>query len=298
MNASGQNYRLIPKTIKELNLDTSHFLGQGHMKNKTHYWAPKKELEEILIENSTYISSHTLKQRLVKEKLLTYKCSGCSIVDWKSEIVNNEIVELSLHLDHVNGKKDDNRIENLRLLCPNCHSLTETYAGKNINGGVRKERTKSKKIYKKDLCSCGNSKSVESLNCRECSPPPIRGQINWPKINEVLKYVEEGGILGAAKIIGCSEESVRLHIKHYESGDLFCVCGKEKFPKAKICRSCQGFKGATKIVWPSDQELIDLVKNSSFLAAGKILKVSDNAIRKRLYYRGYNLTELFKKEHM
>ena len=65
-----------------------------------------------------------LKERLVKEGILEYKCAECGISKW-----NNK--PLSLHLDHINGINNDHRIENLRFLCPNCHSQTDTYAGKN-----------------------------------------------------------------------------------------------------------------------------------------------------------------------
>ena len=65
-----------------------------------------------------------LKIRLVKEKRLEYKCALCGISEWQGQ-------PLSLQLDHINGKHNDHRIENLRFLCPNCHSQTETYAGKN-----------------------------------------------------------------------------------------------------------------------------------------------------------------------
>ena len=55
---------------------------------------------------------------------MEYKCANCGLIEWQGQV-------LSLHLDHINGINNDHRIENLRFLCPNCHSLTETYAGKN-----------------------------------------------------------------------------------------------------------------------------------------------------------------------
>jgi 5-methylcytosine-specific restriction endonuclease McrA len=66
-----------------------------------------------------------LKSRLLKEKLIEYKCVKCGNTgEWQGE-------PLSLQLDHINGNNKDHRLENLRLLCPNCHSQTKTYSGKN-----------------------------------------------------------------------------------------------------------------------------------------------------------------------
>lgn len=86
-------------------------------------------LDEILVENSIYINRFRLKKRLVRENLLDYRCSadGCTVTDtWNGKI-------LTLELDHINGINNDNRIENLRFLCPNCHMQTDTYGWKNVD---------------------------------------------------------------------------------------------------------------------------------------------------------------------
>lgn len=125
LNFSSSNIRWIDKKINELEINISHWTGQGHLKGKTHNWSSIIPLSEVLCENSTYSNMKNLKKRLVKSELLEYKCNRCSISTW-----NNE--QLALHLDHFNGIRTDNRLENLRLLCPNCHSQTDTYCGRNI----------------------------------------------------------------------------------------------------------------------------------------------------------------------
>lgn len=81
---------------------------------------PRLKSEEILIENSL-VSRSGLKTHIVNNQLLDSSiCSECGIVDWNG-------APISLHLDHINGINNDNRIENLRFLCPNCHSQTKTY---------------------------------------------------------------------------------------------------------------------------------------------------------------------------
>jgi len=121
----GGNYLTFKNTVKELNIDTSHFTGKAHGKGVlnlvNHNTVP---LEKVLVENSTFTSSYHLKTKLLKANLLENKCYNCSLTKWNGKYI-------SLHLDHINGRRMDNRIENLRLLCPNCHSQTDTYAGKN-----------------------------------------------------------------------------------------------------------------------------------------------------------------------
>ena len=84
----------------------------------------KAPIKDFLIENSP-ISQHCLRDFILKEKILDYKCSNCGINEWMGQ-------SLALRLDHINGVRNDDRIENLRFLCHNCDSLMETYGGKNI----------------------------------------------------------------------------------------------------------------------------------------------------------------------
>lgn len=124
MSISTGNYRGFHRSVKKFHIDTSHFLGQAHLQGKVRNIKTTQPLDQVLVKNSSYCNIAHLKKRLIRDGLLVYKCYGCGINSWKGR-------ELSLQLDHINGVHDDHRIENLRLLCPNCHSQTSTFSGKN-----------------------------------------------------------------------------------------------------------------------------------------------------------------------
>ena len=124
LRVGGANYARVHRLVEELRLDTSHWTGCGHLRGKSHAWARKRPLTEILKERSPHTTSSSLKKRLYRESLLEARCARCRLTEWNGE-------PLSLHLDHINGDSRDNRLENLRVLCPNCHSQTPTYCGRN-----------------------------------------------------------------------------------------------------------------------------------------------------------------------
>lgn len=120
--SSGTMQGIIKRRIRNENIDISHFKRSG-----TQGGQPRYSLEEILVENSNYTNITRLKTRLLKAGLLEYKCMECDNTgEWNGK-------PLVLQLEHKNGKHNDHRLCNLGFLCPNCHSQTDTYAGKNAD---------------------------------------------------------------------------------------------------------------------------------------------------------------------
>ena len=122
----GANYYTVDKNIKRLGLDTSHFTGQGwNVGNRYKPVQGKRDLKEVLVENSTWTSTYHLKERLLNEGLKEEKCELCGNTKWMGQ-------PIPLELHHINGVHDDLRIENLQILCPNCYKFTDNYRRKKL----------------------------------------------------------------------------------------------------------------------------------------------------------------------
>ena len=113
---SGISRTKVRKLINKYNIDISHFVISGKAKR---YLVP----EIALVEDSKFRNA-AIKSLIERNNLLEYRCNRCKIDSWLGE-------KLVIQLHHKNGNRHDNRIENLELLCPNCHSLTDTFKGKN-----------------------------------------------------------------------------------------------------------------------------------------------------------------------
>lgn len=124
LRMAGGNYSQIHKYIAEYSINTKHFKGKGWNKGLKGFGKPRVELVDILKKNN-YFQSYKLKKRLFAAGLKPLSCEECG---WKKVSQDGR---LPLELDHINGDNKDNRIENLRVLCPNCHSLKPTHRGRN-----------------------------------------------------------------------------------------------------------------------------------------------------------------------
>lgn len=158
-------------------------------------------LDDILVENSKYTYSVNLKKKLLKHNLLEYKCYVCDNPgNWNGKV-------LSLQLDHINGISNDNRLCNLRLLCPNCHSQTDTYAGK-------KNKIKSKK----HLIECKKCKTKvdNKVLCNACDAEIKfnRRKVERPDNKVLLDDVNLLGYSATGRKYGVSDNTIRKWLKY------------------------------------------------------------------------------------
>lgn len=125
LKPAGGNYKTIQQKVHKLKISVSHFSGCG-WNSGVDYRCPKKTqpLLNLLIVSDTPPQTFKLKKRLLREGLKKEICEICGLTEWLGK-------PIALQLDHINGNNRDNQINNLRIICPNCHSQTDTYCGNN-----------------------------------------------------------------------------------------------------------------------------------------------------------------------
>jgi len=194
LHNKGGNAKTLKKRLEEDKIDYSH-ISLGMNSNKGRKFPSKAfPLEDVMIENSTY-SRGLLKKRLLKNGMIENKCIIC---DQLPEHNNQKLVMV---LDHINGKHDDHRIENLRMLCPNCNSQQKTFAGRSL-----------RKKYNCKTCGKEIKKYSKLELCKKCLCI-YRRTVNRPSKEILLKEIEETNYCAVGRKYGVSDNSIRKWIK-------------------------------------------------------------------------------------
>lgn len=181
LNNKGGNHNTVKRRARDEHIDMSHIsLGRGSNKGKR--FAPRKTDKEYFCENGT-VNRDSVKKRIIRNNLIPYQCADCGLGD----IWNNK--KISLQLEHKNGIPNDNRLSNLCFLCPNCHSQTDTYAGK---------RFKKHRVPKDRR-----------------APRYNRRKVDRPSKEELENLIRNTPMTSIAKQYGVTDNSIRKWAKSY-----------------------------------------------------------------------------------
>lgn len=245
---TGSLHNHISRLIKVYKIDTNHFTFMKN--NKLQTKNTRKTAQEILILLTEELSPRVygnLLTRALREVGVPYKCSGTGC-----GISDWNNAPITLDVDHIDGNYLNCLQENLRFLCPNCHRQTPTFG--------RSKESLTEESVKQRTCVCGNTKQRKSKTCTVC----------YARRKEQFLINQEPNY--------CSSPN----------------CEKEISIGSKQCSDCYhlsviGSKRplTEKIIWPGEEELILLLSQSNYSKVARELKVTDNAVRKRVRSLGY-----------
>lgn len=196
-------YSQVKRRMDDLNLDYSIFKGKSAVIKTNKLNNVKKE--DILKENCNHQRT-VLRRYIIKNNLIPYKCAICGCTEWQGKT-------LSLELDHINGVNNDNRLENLRFLCPNCHSQTSTYGSRNqqLNSSEYDISDDLRKMVEEKYDEVKSVKRVSSiLGIRRCVVTKIVNESGQKHSNQkyIIRYDKDwnelaryGSLVEAAKAL-------------------------------------------------------------------------------------------------
>ena len=222
LNQYGSAHQIAKDTAAKLGLTRDHMTGQGWLKGKNHSYN-LRPLEEVLVVGRKE-HNNSLKKRLVVAGLKEWRCEKCGLDTW----LGNKI---TIELEHIDGNNKNNTLENLMFLCPNCHSYTDTWRGRNIKSRGRLDKlgksAGSKPASKEGNLDTGSSpvpptcsecgielKTKRGKMCQPCFKKKSE-KINWPTVEELLERLSNSNYSQLSKELGVSDNAIRKRIKNH-----------------------------------------------------------------------------------
>jgi hypothetical protein len=210
---SGGNWKTLKKRAAALGVSTAHFDPYAASRERTR--RSRTPLNEILIEGSTY-SRSWLKRRLYDEGVKEAKCELCGQDDtWRGR-------QMGLILDHANGVRDDNRLENLRIICPNCAATLDTHCGRKNRATVmprnclRCDQSFVPKYPEQRYCSRACGSRWDRTGMKRHHPRKVQR----PPHEQLLREVDRLGYLAVGRKYGVSDNAIRKWLRQYEREEL------------------------------------------------------------------------------
>lgn len=198
----GDNYKVVKRYIKDYDLSIEHFTGKrtniGNRLNKHH----EVPVEDYLTKDS-YVKSNILKKKLLESGYKEYKCENpeCGLSEWYGK-------PIVLQLHHINGDPTDNRIENLQLLCPNCHSQTDNF-------GIKNNHKKEIKFCEK----CGEPlKWSKARLCKKCANEEnhiLMRKVERPSKEELENLIFDKPFKEIGRMYDVSDNTIKKWCKNY-----------------------------------------------------------------------------------
>lgn len=205
---AGSNTQTAHYIIDKFNLDLSKLeinRCNANLERSKRRRNHKEEYNKYFVSNST-AKRNNIRKIIIADELIPYVCAFCGNTGtWLEK-------NIALELDHINGINNDNRLENLRWLCPNCHAITDTYCGKNI---------KNKSEKKEKYCqTCGRVISKRAKNCIKCFHQTEAYREQRKKKcpvdrSELKRLIRNQSFLSIAKKYNVSDNAIRIWCKKY-----------------------------------------------------------------------------------
>ena len=189
----GNNSKTLRNILDSNNIDYSHFTGRARNYKNSYINASE------YLNSDKKIGTFALKKKLLKENLIENKCAICGLTEWQ-----NKPITLQLH--HIDGNPNNNCLDNLQLLCPNCHSQTDNYCGS--------ANIEQPKYYCKD---CGKEITRGAVYCTVCSRKHSRKVEDRPSKEQLLKdFKELKSFVKVGNKYEVSDNAVRKWVKAYD----------------------------------------------------------------------------------
>jgi 5-methylcytosine-specific restriction endonuclease McrA len=229
---SAGNWRTLQKRCEEIGIDVSHFTGKAK-----HSGGRKlTPLAEILVKDR-YTCSSSLRKRLLNEGIKDHVCEMCGLKEWNG-------IPIALELDHVNGDRDNNELNNLRMLCPNCHAQTPTWRGRNRKPNANQvvsevnvinayksvsDRINASPTFTDIMTSMGSGRGVKYLDDKKeiqsicdmnnleirTTSIPRKDKIQWPDNVELSGMVASMSLEAVGRKLGVTGNAVKKRCIKY-----------------------------------------------------------------------------------